>query len=591
MRLHLAMALLATMLTGAASAATFTVTSPGDGADTSPGDGVCAAAGGGCTLRAALQQANAMAGADIVAFTLPDPPVISPATSLPPVTEALTIDGSTQPGGRVTLDGAGAGTNASGLVLLAPGSTVRGLAIGRFAKNGILVFGASNSVIDDTFVGIAADGVSPAPNGVNGLLIGGSNVTLSASAVGFNTQDGVAVAPGGTGNHITTTRFISNGVLPIDLGDDDLVNPNDALDTDVGANDLQNGPYLVKAQGGAAIDISGGLVSAPNTTYTLEFFRSAACSPSESGEGEVFIGSTTVTTDSDGGTTFSAVVPVAGTSEWVTATATAPNGSTSEFSDCVKIGRPPKPTTTTIASTTSTSTTTTTSNTSTTSSSTTTSSTTSSSTSTTTSTTATTLLGSTSTSSTTTTSTSSTTTTTEPAIPTGPLQACVRDPGGLAVDDVGQVYLSDRFQGGITVFDALTGASAPVVGGLTEPTDIEIRGCDVLVAERHDVVEQRLGISGRILDFDFTPAANARVTVRAVKGQSSKTFATDAEGRFAIALDFVPCELQGTLYVTVQSAPTADRPSRTVERPVPVRPGTPRRPFGHTVAEIVLPAP
>jgi hypothetical protein len=143
----------------------------------------------------------------------------------------------------------------------------------------------------------------------------------------------------------------------------------------------------------------------------------------------------------------------------------------------------------------------------------------------------------------------------------------------------------------VNVFDALTGASAPIVGGLLEPGDIEIRGCDVLIAERNDVVEQRLGITGRVLDFDFLPAPNARVTVRSVSGQSSRTFATDADGRFAIALDFVPCELQGTLFVTVQSVPTADRPSRTVERPIPVRPGTPRRPFGHTVAEIVLPPP
>ncbi|HEV7734001.1 MAG TPA: CSLREA domain-containing protein [Candidatus Binatia bacterium] len=582
-------AVLAAWLAAAAplAAATFTVTSTGDGADASTADGTCADAGGACTLRAAIQQANAAVGSDTIAFAIAGSPVIAPTRSLPPVSGTVTIDGTTQPGGRVTLDGVGAGPNASGLVLQGPGSTVQGLAVGRFAKNGIMIFGANGSSIANTFAGIAADGVAAAPNGVNGILIGGSNVTVTGSAVGFNGEDGVAIAIGGTGNRLTQTRFLSNGVLGIDLGDDGIVNPNDTLDTDTGANDLQNGPYLIKAQGGEEIDISGGLVSTPNTTYTLEFFRSPACSPSESGEGAVFIGSTTVATDSDGGTTFSAVMSVAGTSEWITATATAPNGSTSEFSDCVKVGRPPKVTTSTVATSTSSSTTTTTSSTSTTSSSTTTSST---STSTTTSTTATTLPGSTSTSSTTTT-TSSSTTTTEPAIPTGPLPACVRDPGGLAVDDVGQVYLSDRVQGGITVFDALTGQSTPVVGGLTAPGDIEIRGCDVLVAEANDVVEQRLGVSGRVLDFDFLPAANARVTVRSVKGQSSKTFATDGDGRFAIALDFVPCELQGTVYVTVQSLPTADRPSRTVEVPVFVRPGTPRRPFGHTVAEIVLPAP
>lgn len=587
---RLVLALLLALAVSTARAATFTVDSTGDGVDANAADGLCADAGGQCTLRAAIQQANAAAGGDVIAFAIPGPPAIAPTKSLPPVTDVVTIDGTTQPGGRVTLDGTGAGDNAGGLVVLKPGCVVRGLAIGNFAKNGILIFGGSNATIDDTFVGLGTDGVSPAPNALNGIVVGGSNVTITASAVGYNGLDGVAVAPGGAGNRITQTRFLSNGALGIDLGDDGLINPNDALDADAGANGLQNAPYLIQALGGEDADITGGLVSAPNTAYTLEFFRSPACSPSEYGEGTVYLGTSTATTDSNGLTTFSALFTTGiTTSDWITATATAPDGSTSEFSDCVKVGRPPKTTTTTSTTTTTTSTTstssTTTSTTSTTSSS---SSSSSTSTSTTTSTTATTLAGSTSTSSTT---TSSTTTTTEPAVPTGPLSACVRDPGGLAVDDVGNVYVSDQAQGGVTVFDGLTGQSSPIVGGLTAPGDIEIRGCDVLVAERFDVVEQRLGLSGRVLDFDFLPAPNARVTVRSLNGQSSKTFATDGAGRFAIALDFVPCELQGVLFVTIQTAPTTDRPSRTVEVQVLVRPGTPRRPFGQTVAEIVMPAP
>ncbi len=592
MRARWIVAVLVGWLTVVPAAATFVVTSTGDGADASSADGLCADAGGNCTLRAAIEQANATAGTDTIGFAIPGTPVITPATALPPVIGTAAIDGTTQPGGGiVTLDGTSTGAGTIGLVLRGPGSTVQGLAIGHFPGHGLLLFGANGSTIANTFVGIDPDGVGAATNGQNGIVVAATGVTVTGCTIGFNAADGLAVTPGGAANRITQTRFISNGALGIDLGDDGIVNPNDTLDTDVGGNGLQNGPYLVRALGGEEIDIAGGLVSAPSTTYTLEFFRSPACSPSESGEGAVFLGATTVTTDASGVTTFAAVLPISViTPDWVAATATAPDGSTSEFSDCVKVGGPPKTTTSTVGTSTSSSTSTTSSSTSTTSTTSSSSSTSSTSTSTTTSTTATTLPGSTSTSSTTTT-TSSTTTTTEPAIPTGPLPACVRDPGGLAVDDVGQVYLSDRVQGGVTVFDALTGQSTPIVGGLATPGDIEIRGCDVLVAEPNEVVEQRLGVSGRVLDFDFLPAPNARVTVRSIGGQTSKTFATDADGRFAIALDFVPCELQGTLYVTVQSLPTADRPSRTVEVPVPVRPGTARRPFGQTVAEIVLPAP
>lgn len=50
-------------------AATFVVTSTADAVDAVPGDGVCATAAATCTLRAAIQEANALSGADTI--TLP----------------------------------------------------------------------------------------------------------------------------------------------------------------------------------------------------------------------------------------------------------------------------------------------------------------------------------------------------------------------------------------------------------------------------------------------------------------------------------------------------------------------------------------
>ena len=48
-----------------AAAVTFTVTRTDDQLDSSPGDGLCSALnGGGCSLRAAVQEANALSGAD-----------------------------------------------------------------------------------------------------------------------------------------------------------------------------------------------------------------------------------------------------------------------------------------------------------------------------------------------------------------------------------------------------------------------------------------------------------------------------------------------------------------------------------------------
>ena len=53
---------------GAANAADFTVNQTFDGADAAPGDGICATAGGNCTLRAAVMESNALAGADSISI-------------------------------------------------------------------------------------------------------------------------------------------------------------------------------------------------------------------------------------------------------------------------------------------------------------------------------------------------------------------------------------------------------------------------------------------------------------------------------------------------------------------------------------------
>ena len=55
---------------GQALALTFTIDSTTDGSDTSAGDGNCVATTGGCTLRAAMQDANALPDADTIAFDI-----------------------------------------------------------------------------------------------------------------------------------------------------------------------------------------------------------------------------------------------------------------------------------------------------------------------------------------------------------------------------------------------------------------------------------------------------------------------------------------------------------------------------------------
>jgi CSLREA domain-containing protein len=84
-----------------AYAATFTVDSTADVVDAIPGDGTCATAGGDCTLRAAIQETNALAGADTVnlpsdtySLTIPGADEDAAATGDLDITDDLTITGA-----------------------------------------------------------------------------------------------------------------------------------------------------------------------------------------------------------------------------------------------------------------------------------------------------------------------------------------------------------------------------------------------------------------------------------------------------------------------------------------------------------------
>ena len=106
-----------------------------------------------------------------------------------------------------------------------------------------------------------------------------------------------------TGNGILSNSIFSNGGLGIDL-QNDAVTANDAGDGDTGPNNLQNFPVLTSVITGSTT-IAGRLTNTPNTTFLLEFFANTVPDPSAHGEGEMFIGSTNVTTDSMGKADFS----------------------------------------------------------------------------------------------------------------------------------------------------------------------------------------------------------------------------------------------------------------------------------------------
>lgn len=173
----------------------------------------------------------------------------------------------------------------------------------------------------------------------------GGTASGAANRIAFNTGAGVLVA--GLRNSIRGNAVWGNNDLGIDLYDGALgVTPNDPQDADAGANNLQNFPVITGVNPGVgSVTITGTLNSTPNATFAIDFYRSAAADPSGYGQGEVYLGSRTVTTSATGDAGFSIFFPIAGNiaGQYFTATASRLYGGavyeTSEFSQAVPTGQ------------------------------------------------------------------------------------------------------------------------------------------------------------------------------------------------------------------------------------------------------------
>jgi hypothetical protein len=345
---------------------TFTVNAAfvDDPSDINLNDSMCDVSpdpGSQCTLRAAIEQANATAGSDTIKFnflTNGGVATVSPKTALPNITDTVTIDGYSQPGAqpntqsvgndavlKVQLSGTNLGSGATdGLVLQSGNNVVRGLVINRFGSDGIEIRG-SGSKIEGNFIGTDPSGTQDLGNGASGVNIRGSNNDTvgngspgGSNIIAFNGGKGVGIEelPGAsaTGNRVLSNSIFSNDFLGIDLNEDNLT-PNDTGDEDVGPNGFQNFPAISSAKNGTTTTIMGKLNSNPNKTYKVQFFSN----PSGTDEGKVFVGQKSVTTDASGNAsfTFKTAQKVA-KGKTITTTATDPAGNTSEFSAPKTVG-------------------------------------------------------------------------------------------------------------------------------------------------------------------------------------------------------------------------------------------------------------
>ena len=200
---------------------------------------------------------------------------------------------------------------------------------------GIALFSPGNQVLGN-LIGTDITGTLPLGN-LDGVRIGndlnviGGTLPGAANTIAHSTRYGIVVF-NGTRNSILSNSIFSNLSLGIDLGQNG-VTANDSGDSDVGPNNFQNFPVLMQA---TSNQILGTLNSLANTTFTVQFFSNLSCDSSGNGEGQTYLGQLSNVTTNAGGNASITFTPSAALAlgTVITATATDPNGNTSEFSGC-----------------------------------------------------------------------------------------------------------------------------------------------------------------------------------------------------------------------------------------------------------------
>ncbi len=228
-----------------APVSTYVVDSTADTSDATPGNGVCAASGGECSFRAAIQEANAHAGADTITFAIPGsgvPQISTPA--LPVVTETITIDGTTQAAGKVMVTGT---SNGSVITLGANNCVLRGIVLNGTGNNGLKIQGDGN-VVEGNFFGTTADG-----SATQGSISGPDIYVLS----GLNNLIG--------GTTAAARNLIAGGSYGIFIDADSTTVQGNYIGTDVtGTEDLGSGNHGIRAFNGDGNTFGGAAAGAGN---------------------------------------------------------------------------------------------------------------------------------------------------------------------------------------------------------------------------------------------------------------------------------------------------------------------------------------
>lgn len=206
----------APLLSAQGNDAAFTVTSTGDTPDAVI-NGVCDDGAGNCTLRAAIQEANAAGGADTITFSLgAGNPTITLTSAMVAIVDTVDINGNTGGSTRVEINGNLITQPPIFLAAGSSGSAIRGLVINRAGTTttgapGIRIESANN-LVENCYIGTDnAGGSTVAQNRGGGIIITGSAATNNViggstaaqrNLISRNSLDGVLIDAGASSNRV-----------------------------------------------------------------------------------------------------------------------------------------------------------------------------------------------------------------------------------------------------------------------------------------------------------------------------------------------------------------------------------------------------
>jgi hypothetical protein len=211
----------------------FVVNSIADGPDLTAGDGVCLDIAGGCNLQAAIEETNALPNIggipDTIFFNIAGsgPHVISVLGALPNLTDAVIIDGTSEPdfdmgthAPVVEANGTNAGVGASGFTISGGGggSVIRGLAINRFDAHGVFVSRRDNVTVEHNVIGTnAADATGIGNGGAGVYVINAENTVVRHNVISGNDLGVKIEGPQSTNNTVIGNLIGTTGDGTVEL--------------------------------------------------------------------------------------------------------------------------------------------------------------------------------------------------------------------------------------------------------------------------------------------------------------------------------------------------------------------------------------